>query len=226
VFLANKGFDLVIGNPPYLKERDNKKVFNAVNLSDFGKKYHQGKMDFWYYFLHKALDLVKEEGSIAFITSRYWINNHGAKKLIKRVNDEAIFTHVIDIGKLKVFNDVAGHHMVAIYKKTKNEDNFLYKKLENNLTGINRVKDDSDVLIKILSNKSVFKDSDEIIFDSYEVSLSDTMKLGELVDISQGVVQNPDKVSTKAAEEFGLEKGKGVFVLSDEELAKITYPGY
>lgn len=222
VFLAKNGFDLVIGNPPYLKERDNKDVFSAVNLSEFGKKYHQGKMDFWYYFLHKALDLVKNEGSIAFITSRYWINSHGAKKLIRRVRNEAAFTHVIDIGKLKVFNDVAGHHMVAIYKKSKENDQFLYKRLENNLTGINSTKDDSDVSIKVLSNKSVFTDSDEIIFDSYEVGLSNIINLGELVDISQGVVQNPDKVSAKAADEFGLEKGRGVFVLTNDELEDLT----
>src|SRR3989344_5463539 len=51
MFGIEGGFDVIIANPPYLKERDNKKVFEAVNNSEFGKKYHQGKMDFWFYFL-------------------------------------------------------------------------------------------------------------------------------------------------------------------------------
>ena len=45
MFNQKGGFDIVIANPPYLKERGNAKVFQAINDSDFGKKYHQGKMD-------------------------------------------------------------------------------------------------------------------------------------------------------------------------------------
>ncbi len=89
MFGIKDGFDVVIGNPPYLKERDNAHFFEPVNNSDFGKKWHQGKMDFWFYFLHKSIDLSKSE--ICFITSRYWLNSQGAKKLIKRVREELFF---------------------------------------------------------------------------------------------------------------------------------------
>jgi adenine-specific DNA-methyltransferase len=46
------GFDCVIGNPPYLKERGSKEIFEPILSSSLGKIYHQGKMDFWHYFLH------------------------------------------------------------------------------------------------------------------------------------------------------------------------------
>ena len=90
-------------------------------------------MDFWFYFLHKAIELIKDKGVISFITSRYWLNSQGAKKLIKRVSSELSFISFVDIGKLKVFDSVAGQHMVAVYKKTKNIDSFIYKKLENDI---------------------------------------------------------------------------------------------
>ena len=86
---GNGGFDIVIGNPPYLKERDNAHIFKDVNNSNFGKQWHQGKMDFWFYFLHKEIDISNPKAIITFITSRYWLNSQGAKKLINRIPDNS-----------------------------------------------------------------------------------------------------------------------------------------
>ena len=51
------------------------------------KKYHAGKMDYWFFFMHKALEISKQNGIISFITSRYWINSSGAKKLIRNIKE-------------------------------------------------------------------------------------------------------------------------------------------
>lgn len=217
MFGVKDGFDVVIANPPYLKERDNKNVFEPINNSYFGKKYHQGKMDFWYYFLHKAIDIVKNDGVISYITSRYWLNSSGAKKLIQRIAAELSFVHFIDIGKLKVFHAVAGQHMVATYKKTKVIDDFIYKKLENDVSDINKNSNTGNVVIKRLSNKKIFTENYEIILDSCYQKLSNTIPLGKISDISQGVVQNPDKVSKKASKKHKLIQGTGVFVLEEKE---------
>lgn len=54
------GFDCVIGNPPYRKERDSKELMKMVKKSSLGKRFYQGKMDLWYLFLHKAIDVCKK----------------------------------------------------------------------------------------------------------------------------------------------------------------------
>lgn len=223
VVFRNGGFDIVIANPPYLKERGNKSRFEEVNLSEFGKKYHQGKMDFWFYFLHKSIDLIKDKGVISFITSRYWLNSHGAKKLIKRVSTELSFVNFVDIGKLKVFDSVAGQHMVAVYKKTKEVDSFIYKKLENDISDISEKHDTQNLKITSLLNSSVFSSNDEILLDVNNVNLIDTVTLGSIADISQGIVQNPDKVSNKMAKIYGLCAGEGVFVLTKAEYERIDF---
>ncbi|TSA25643.1 hypothetical protein D4R71_04965 [bacterium] len=51
----NPGFDIVIGNPPYIKEYTDKKAFDGLRKSD----YYQGKMDIWYFFACKNLDFLK-----------------------------------------------------------------------------------------------------------------------------------------------------------------------
>lgn len=220
VFSENGGFDVLIGNPPYIKERDNKSTFDPVNNSSIGKLYHQGKMDFWYYFLHLSIDLSGPRGTIAFITPRYWINSQGARKLIERVRKELSFVAIVDIGKLKVFNDVAGHHMVAIYSKDKGE-NFRYTRIEDSIANLNQQVLVSSSTTSILDFEDVFQGG-EILFRQRQLDLSETVLLGEICLISQGLVQNPDKVSTKMADKFGFNKGDGVFVLSNEERANLN----
>ena len=220
VFQRKGGFDVVVANPPYLKERDNKQVFSQINSSSLGRKHHQGKMDYWYYFLHRAIDIVRTRGHIAYITSRYWINSAGATKLITRIRDEMSFVALVDIGKLKVFDNVVGQHMVAVYRKTKDVDEFTYKRLSNDLSGINSQHDTANVSLRTLLNSSVVSESSEIRFDVDQVRWQGTVRLGEVCDVSQGVVEAPDKLSRKQVENTDrkdVRVGDGVFVLSRDE---------
>lgn len=224
VFHDKGGFDAVIANPPYMKERDNKSVFEIINNSNFGEKYHQGKMDYWYYFLHKAIDICKNQGTIAYITSRYWLNSSGAKNLIKRVKKELSFTHFVDIGKLKIFDEVAGHHMIALYQKAHSKDPFRYKKLENDLSDLFRNQNTENIKINTLSNKTVFSESDEIIIEKFEFDQSNIVLLGKITDTSIGVQESPDKISKKMlllSKRNDVKAGQGVFVLEENEILNL-----
>ena len=220
VFQEKGGFDIVIANPPYLKERNNKSRFELIKQTEWGKKWYQGKMDYWYFFLHRAIDISKESGSISFITSRYWLNSSGAKKLIARVKSKLAFAAFADIGKLKVFDEVAGQHMAAVYLKGR-RDTFIYRKLTNNLSDLDKIKENENLKIKLLSNSKVFSD-DHIRLTVDKLNYRGVVPLGNVFDVSQGIVQNPDKVSRKSAEKYNLPAGKGVFVLSDKELNELS----
>jgi adenine-specific DNA-methyltransferase len=216
---SNSGFDIVIANPPYLKERDNAHIFNAVNNSRLGKSYHQGKMDFWYYFLHLAIDITSPKSVVAFITSRYWINSQGAKKLIDRVKTNLSFVSVVDIGKLKVFDNVAGHHMIHTYSKSKRAT-FNYKQISNDIKAIALEEDSEDIVVQELANIDVFTEN-EIIFASQDLKSKFKTVLGDKYDLGQGVVEASDKVSSKQFRKIGRDDvnvGDGVFVLSKAEL--------
>ena len=61
---ANGGFDIVIANPPYIKEYDNRTAFDGFrDLSP----YYDGKMDLWYAFACYGLDMLREKGILCFI---------------------------------------------------------------------------------------------------------------------------------------------------------------
>ena len=215
------GFDIVISNPPYLKEQNNKSVFGPVIKNQWGKKWHQGKMDYWYFFLHKAIDIVNKSGIISYITSRYWLNSTGAKKLIRRVREELSFVSFADIGKLKVFDEVVGQHMVAVYVKDKDHDRFIYKKLQNNLVDLNKKENTDNLRLRTLANSTIYSNQDEILVEGGQLHLENIIRLGEICDVSQGVVEAPDKISKKALDRIPLENvkvGDGVFVLTQSEV--------
>jgi len=217
------GFDVIIANPPYLKERDNAHIFNSVNNSRMGKLYHQGKMDYWYYFLHLAIDISSPKSVISFITSRYWINSKGAKKLIDRVKENLSFVSVVDIGKLKIFDNVAGHHMIQTLSKVERKS-FSYKKISNDIKVIEQENSNENLSVEILINSEVFTNS-EIIFASQELKSSFTNTICDKYDLSQGVVEACDKVSSKQfnkVERKDVNIGDGVFVLSKSELKNLN----
>ena len=226
VFQEKKGFDIIIANPPYAKEGDNKSMFKPVIKTKWGKKYHQSKMNYWYFFLHKSIDIVSNNGIISFITSRYWLNSSGARKLIHRIKDKLLFLDFIDIGKLKVFDEVAGQHMIATYaKSTVNKKNFTYKKIENDLSDIYKNKNTRNLKVKILNSESIYSNQDEILVEG-NCYFKGTINLGSICDVSQGVVEATDKVSKKAIKNFiniqGIQVGKGIFVLTQKELKSLS----
>lgn len=224
IFKSNNGFDIIIGNPPYIKERDNKDVFEPVKKCTLGKKWYQGKMDYWYFFLHIACNYLNEDGTICFITPRYWLNSAGATKLIERIKNDLNFVNIVDIGNLKVFDNVVGYHMIALYQKIKKDD-FVYKKLINNLSDINSNINTENVEINIKSKKNIISKRYEIILDGEIDNYKNVIELGEIADISQGVVEASDCISNRMYSKQPLPNyyiGQGIFVLTNEELSKLN----
>ena len=78
----SRGFDIVIGNPPYIKEYTFRDAFEGVRNSP----YYQGKMDLWYLFACKNLDnLRKKSGVLCFIATNNWTTNSGASKMRAKI---------------------------------------------------------------------------------------------------------------------------------------------
>jgi len=66
------------------------------------------KMDYWYFFLHKAYDISNEHGTTTFITTNYWLTARGARKLRNRIHSDYRIIEFINFNANKVFE--AGVH--------------------------------------------------------------------------------------------------------------------
>ena len=84
--MGEGGFDIVIGNPPYIGEKGNRNIFENIRRHGFGKKYYEAKMDYFYYFIYRGIDMLNKDGVLAYITTNYFITADGAKNLRKFLN--------------------------------------------------------------------------------------------------------------------------------------------
>jgi adenine-specific DNA-methyltransferase len=109
------GFDIVIANPPYIKEYTNRSAFDGFRNSP----YYQGKMDIWYGFACKMLDLLKPKGIECFIAQNNWITSAGASKFRDKVVSESEIKLFTDFGNYKVFETAGIQTMVYILQKIK-----------------------------------------------------------------------------------------------------------
>ena len=86
-FSEVKGFDIVIGNPPYVGQKGNSELFAKMKQDPNFEK----KMDYWYFFLYKAQNITANEGITTYITPNYWITARGARILRKKITEEFRF---------------------------------------------------------------------------------------------------------------------------------------
>jgi len=120
--LEKGGFDLIISNPPYVGEKGHKDLFDPIKDSTLGKRFYQGKMDLFYYFMHLSLDLLKDKGIATFITTNYFITATGAKNLRKDLKERSTILRLLNFGELKIFKSALGqHNMISVFQKGKHE---------------------------------------------------------------------------------------------------------
>ncbi|WP_301008888.1 Eco57I restriction-modification methylase domain-containing protein, partial [Helicobacter sp. UBA3407] len=110
---AQGGFDIVIGNPPYIKEADNKKLFDGTRHL----RTYQGKMDIWYHFVGLGFDIVKNKDIVTFIATNNWTTNTGAKNLRNVILTESQILNLIDFGSYMCFNAASIQTMVMEFQK-------------------------------------------------------------------------------------------------------------
>lgn len=139
----NYGFDIIIGNPPYVQMQKMPIAFR--NYCEFGfPETYASQNDLWYYFSIKGSLLLKNYGLLGYITSRYFLEATHAKKTRKFLIENNRFLNLIDFGGIQIFEGIGTHASVFLLEKADSID-------PNNLIKIVKVKKwnlDNDLLLK------------------------------------------------------------------------------
>jgi hypothetical protein len=99
----DEGFDLVVGNPPYVSEANNKPLFDRLRAIPAWKGIYRGKTDYLYYFLLLALEKVRPGGTLCVITPAGWMNAGAAEFLRRRLADELTLQQLFLFGSFRLF---------------------------------------------------------------------------------------------------------------------------
>ena len=143
VFSKNNGFDIVIGNPPYLRnqgiDKDIKDTYNSIYKSA------TGSYDLYVLFVEKGLKLLSDNGLLNYIMPNKWVNSDYGKGL-RAISNENI-KKLISFEEYQVFN-ASTYTSLVWFDKSKNSE-FNYIGLEKDLI----TNDELSLFLKSLSNK-------------------------------------------------------------------------
>lgn len=242
MFDVRDKFDIIIANPPYIGSKGNEEIFHKVQATSWGEKYFERWMDYFYFFIHKGLDLICDKGVLCFITTNYYYTATGALKLRTRIKKNHIYK-IIDFGETKLFESALGqHNAITMLQKDICEKatiiiKFNSRGFKTNSEIAKMLRSDSDETeVYCKKKQELFSDNDNhIIISSCEINnnggtLEDKISahstpLSSYAFITMGIVTLSDVVSNKHLEKFridGAKKGDGIYVLSDKELRSLN----
>ena len=114
VFRAQDGFDVVIGNPPYVRQ-ELIREFKPALKAHFPEVY-RGTADLYVYFYAKGLRLLRPHGVLVYISSNKFMRAGYGAKLRSHLGQKSTLQTVIDFGDLPVF-DATTYPTVLVLRK-------------------------------------------------------------------------------------------------------------
>ncbi|MDD4901727.1 MAG: N-6 DNA methylase [Patescibacteria group bacterium] len=235
MFGTEEKFDIVIGNPPYIKEYTNRGAFDGVRESD----YYQGKMDIWYMFACMGFDFLKENGVECFIAQNNWVTSSGASKMRNKIIRDNQIVSILDFGNYKIFETAGIQTMVMLFKKSSSLDNYQidYRRLkgEDLVIGdaldllMKKTNPNAEYLTPEISRKELFDKkitfsdsvSDKIL---KKIVKNSNFKLTEK-EVANGIHHHHDRINKDRKNILNgrYKVGDGIFVLSNQEKDKICF---
>jgi adenine-specific DNA methylase len=123
------GFDVVIGNPPYVRvNRLSAEKFYYKNTF----KSASGSYDIYVVFMEKALDLIRSGGEVGLITpNKYFVSDYGSN-IRNLILNHADLHEIADMGKCKsVFQGALISTAISFFKKSEHTDRIALKILSD-----------------------------------------------------------------------------------------------
>ena len=116
------GFDVVIGNPPYVNAIELKKSYSDVEYDYLKQNYStaKGTVDLYIYFFERGLNITKPNGFLAYITPNRYLSASYGKALRDLILEKYSFCQLIDYSDKKVFEDASTYPVITILQNNKN----------------------------------------------------------------------------------------------------------
>jgi type I restriction-modification system DNA methylase subunit len=114
-------FDVVLGNPPYVRQE----WLSAGQKAHWKQRFPQvydGVADLFVYFFARALSVCKDGGVIGFITNNKWLKAGYGANLRKHLGEDATTLQLVDFGHAPIFEDADTFPCVAVIRKGKPDE--------------------------------------------------------------------------------------------------------
>ncbi len=181
----NGGFDIVIGNPPYI---------NIANLTDdYARMFYQrnyktvkNKCDLYSIFTERAHGLLKMRGICSFIFSNSWLGTDSFSLFRKFLVSETKVIKLVDLPD-KVFVNATVKTCIILFSKAKTNNHTI---ILENYDGIVFCKMDHSLTYKSIMRYDNYPFSFE---HGIDLSKVEVVALGDIAEFSLGIKTSNDK---------------------------------
>ena len=185
VFSEKGGFDVVIGNPPYVEHKKLKHIAKRLKPN---YEVYTGSSDLSVYFFEKGFNLLKLNGTLSYISTNKFFNT-GYGKTLRRYLLTKKINQIINFEQVEVFEGVLVSSVVFISEnKTQNKNGqfkFVEFKKEKNWKS---TFDEKLCEREKQFHQSIFDDSEWVFLNSNEDSLKKKIERnGKIVQEIEGI---------------------------------------
>ncbi|PIP07328.1 MAG: hypothetical protein CO012_03775 [Syntrophobacterales bacterium CG_4_8_14_3_um_filter_49_14] len=113
MFGVQEGFDVVIGNPPYVRVDDIPSDKKSLYRASYEAA--KGKYDLYYLFFEKGLALLQKAGGLIFITPNKFCAATSGTRLREIMRSLSGSIEIVSTSKLGVFEDAANYPVVSMF---------------------------------------------------------------------------------------------------------------
>ena len=185
------GFDVVIGNPPYVRVQQlDYKIIDTLKA-----KYKTAlkRIDMSLCFIEKSRDLINENGITAFITSNQFLTTEYGQAMRQFLLNDYFLTKTVDFGDLPIFADAMTYVSIFILLKQR-QDSFEYYHVSN----IDKVRNydfGSSQIIELSSlNDSNWNLQKSELQSTFKKMMKNSISLGDIGNAGAGLFTGLDDV--------------------------------
>ena len=212
----NGGFDVVVGNPPYVST----KQIPANDRNYYWDKYKEilfSEMDLYEIFIYKSInELLKNKGYLGFITPDSYFTNTSFELLRKYLLEKTKIIEIIDFPyRFYPFEEVNKETAILILNK-KIDKNFVNLRVSNRNVNTLYLKESLKNNIQLSQEEILMKYNNKIIVNMNSILnklLKNSLRFGNYLELHKGWMSVPKKIKIGLIE---IEKG----IFTKEEAIK------
>lgn len=126
------GFDVIIGNPPYVNTEGMHTLLPSAELEIYKKKYKTSHKQFdkYFIFIEQAINKIKENGLVCYIVPNKFFKIGAGEKLRSLIAKERMLVSLDDFGDTQLFEDKTIYSSIILLSKEK-QTAFVYSSIDS-----------------------------------------------------------------------------------------------
>lgn len=153
------GFDVVVGNPPYL-EAKKMDAHTKKLCAETCPRVAKGAFDLFVCFIDKGLSLLRNGGKFGYIFPNKFLIANYARNMREDLLNNYTLKEIVDVSECEIFENVSVYPVILIVENRKPKENVI--KTAEKINSIRELKDKSLITTEI--RQDIYKRDDFVFF--------------------------------------------------------------